>query len=573
MVAILDKVEAIPIVSGTNREKVNAHNKIFSDVYDLAETILKEAKATIKRSLAHRKLQWHFEALNFRVSNVSRLHDHNKIQALQNKCKAWMEGQICFANKNADILLKNAINSLCLLSTRQINILLKSEWHFDRFAKWTLRDNNSAEIFFKYPWMAALLKQKKLSQPIGLSKKNAFLIEEEQKEEGVKQHILTLPFERWRYNIHALDTQVELTGKTATIGEIFAEAGQAARRWTCFDYYANSGGFRHFYPPFWGYLDEETKRVVHPDFTKKDWQKKLPNSWIVSKDEAQAMFPQATLNGQPVLGAAASQRYLDHRFNKNHAWLVFAEPLENGDYRIYDIGKFTFPTFPYTTAELLPFFGNTVRGTLVPTDPNRKATNRLHTYYAKSINEEEAKVFWQKIGKIAEECVRDNELFALDPGNCQHQGTMPFQVQGLSCAAFTEAFLIDFFNSINQEFPHVFRASRIKTTPEGFMGAIGKAIRLLPKTGKEFRKELDTRTIDHYDSLSYWQWLKETGRILYRAPQEFALNVFNLFFIPWRKGVFYIGGKLRKISLVSATWNQRTYLPTMLRHRLAKGKF
>lgn len=320
---------------------------------------------------------------------------------------------------------------------------------------WTLLDGNDAAAFIEFPATADRLIKSNLSLRIGRMGGKDLRIRQG------KYKYLTLPFEGVEHSIMNDASIIELSHSLSlTIGDVFK----------IFENKAYEGGILEYmkegiinYSPL--ELGSTINGKVEPVSVKaKKWWEKLPLLETLSKSEVISRYGIVPHSGEWIASAASTRGSLNLDFNKTHAFIEIAIPQKNGDYRIFDFGKFAM-RFPKTIFEMMKMFCQNVQATIAYPDENVFYSFREKAFHPFLISEYEGEMLMNEIKQDIEKA---------------REGNMIYQIESENCAKWVHNKLSAVIGHYSM--PHLFYMPLLETEPSGLAKLTFKLIKSLPAT-------------------------------------------------------------------------------------------
>ncbi|MFN4174839.1 MAG: hypothetical protein ACK4HV_07040, partial [Parachlamydiaceae bacterium] len=252
---------------------------------------------------------------------------------------------------------------------------------------WTLLQGNDPAVFIEFPFMADKLFKTNLSLRIGRMGGKDLKIRQG------KYKYLTLPFEGRELSIMDESMMIEFSkGLSLTLGQVFKIFESKAYEGGILEYMKE--GIINFSPLEMGHF--ENGKVKPISVAAKKWWEKLPILEILTKNEVISRYGIVPHSGEWIASAASTRGSLSLDFNKTHAFLEIAIPEENGNYRIFDFGKFAM-RFPKTIFEMMKMFCQNVKATIAYPDENVYYTFRERAFHPFLISELEGEKLMDEI--------------------------------------------------------------------------------------------------------------------------------------------------------------------------------
>ena len=276
-----------------------------------------------------------------------------------------------------------------------------------------------------------------------------------------KYKYLTLPFEGRELSIMNDASKIEFSqGLNLTMGEVFKIFENKLYEGGILEYMTE--GIINFSPLEIGHF--KNGQVEPIPVKAKKWWEKLPLLETLSKSEVMSRYGIVPHSGEWIASAASTRGSLNLDFNKTHAFIEIAIPQDNGDYRIFDFGKFAM-RFPKTIFEMVKMFCQNVQATIAYPDENVFYTFRDKAYHPFLINEQEGEMLMNDIKQDIERA---------------RNGNMIYQIESENCAKWVHNKLSAVIGTYSM--PHLFYMPLLETEPNGFVKFAFRMIKKLPPT-------------------------------------------------------------------------------------------
>lgn len=370
---------------------------------------------------------------------------------LLTRARDWKERQPLIIEKE---LTLRETDYLCDASayTDFCESLSRDPYLLNEFFKWVIRDGINPEVFIEYPELQRKIVSCHLNGRIG--RQGGELLK-------VYRNKVTLPFEGTEYNI--LDPRQVVTFRgnyRLTIGQIFEIFKNKGLRVGNLEFMAE--GIINWNVHRLGWWDAVMREYRVIDVDQPGWWRYLPRFTIISLEEAQKTYGYHLDGNIWNVAATASRGNASLDFEKTHAFLEVAIPIGDGNYSIYDFGKFAYQ-FPGSVAESLSFFCKTVRATVAYPDENVFYTHRQKAHYSFGLISEQGFDF---MAGIAKDIKRARE------------GNFVYQIESENCAKWSH----ERIEAVVGEWrmPNLFRIHLLKTEPAGPCKVIFGMIKQIP---------------------------------------------------------------------------------------------
>lgn len=256
--------------------------------------------------------------------------------------------------------------------------LLKSESERASFFNWCIRAGNKASPYVEFIGMAKRLLECNLSMRIG-----SFGGSDLQICTSGNSKDLLLPFEGKLHSVLDDNLEIAFKGnyklKIHQILQIFQDRNFTVGN---LEYFPHEG-ICNWNPKKLGWYNADTKlyEMINLANEVQNWWEQLKPMEMITKEQASLRFEdfagkKLSCDGVHWVGSLISRTdYHLPDAEGNHAYVQFAVPDGNGNYRLYDFGKFT-DWFPQTMRQRLDFIAKPVKGTITYPDENRFRLDR-----------------------------------------------------------------------------------------------------------------------------------------------------------------------------------------------------
>lgn len=504
------KLETIPIRFNTTEQTLN-----FARWLQAAEALKsyfphadsKQVKQQLneleRRSLA---LKYRLEKINGGLNTTSvnpQLH-----RQLLEKAQLWKLSQGLFWNPILSQQDLKILTEACQFSAF-VQIVLKNELLCTDFFNWTLRDGIPAAPFIEFPAMRQKIIEANLNGRIGHLGGTHLAVIKMLRSQGTLEKVLALRFDGVFISI--LDENHKITlngGYTLTICEIFA-----AFKNKCFfvgnlEFFEN--GVTNWNSHHLGLWNPKNSKVEPIDLEKGPWWHQLPILEILDTPQAIERYGMPLDGYHWVVSANASREYLTLHFDKTHAYLEIAIPIQNGCYAIYVFGKFA-TKFPTGSVEALLMVTVSVLATIAYPDENVFYTHRQHAGYPFMITPGQGNQLMASIKADILEARQENSVFQMESENC---------------GKWIQTKLEELLGP--EVVPNLYRINLIYSEPHGFLGFCWRIIRRMPKFCRS-----KILAWCHFP-LGAWKGLWITDRTGQKVWKSLYASSF------WRDGIVYL---------------------------------
>lgn len=386
--------------------------------------------------------------------------DESLLCRLIHAASVWKEGQVVFRNKMLTVKDKNQLRDASRYPLFA-ELVLRDEEEAENFFTWALRDHIAVRPLIEFPRNQWKMNRYQLNGR--LSRRGGFDLKVQKVlcEEGFEK-VLTLPFEGKPVNILDEAKCVLFRGNYAlTIGEVFEIFDRKKIEAGNLEYMED--GIMNWNAHQCGYWDTALGDYQRIDLAKSEWWNELPVLDRLSLKKARHLFGSHLTGTEWNLSLISSRLHQDLNFEDAHGYLAISVPQNDGTYIVYTLGKFTF-AFPGTLLQALLNIGETAEAAIAYPDENVFYTHRRKTYYSYAISEEDGKKFFESVK-------RDMML--------SREGNLIYQIESENCAKWSYEKLV---YSIGQHrVPEIYTMPFLHSEPHGFMSAIFKVIKSLPK--------------------------------------------------------------------------------------------
>lgn len=338
-----------------------------------------------------------------------------------------------------------------------VKLLLADETLCIPFFEWTLRDGIDCGPFIEFPSMQQLIVSSRLNGRIGRLGGEQIKVLRIRNEKH-----LTLKIEGSDISILDETKEIVLSGNyrltIKQILEIFKNKNFHVGNLECF-----AEGIINWNTHCLGQWNPESELYKVIDLDEAKWWEQLPIFELLTIEEAVKRYGNH-LNGKNWnLSAKASREYLTLNFDKTHAYLELAIPVESNYYAIYDFGKFAtrFPANQWETAFTISV---SVPATIAYPDENVFYTQRQHVGYSFCMTPEQGRKYMDSI--------KEDILLG-------REGNIVFQIESENCGKWIQTKLEEQLGK--EKIPNLYQMPLVNAQPEGILKYGWQLIRLLPK--------------------------------------------------------------------------------------------
>lgn len=419
---LLDKIEKVPTIFSPDENKTAEQKRYYSALLkttNLVTSILSLSKSKgVKNQLEMvmqrvAGLKYRIEAANGGLDRVAvdpLLTGQLSAAALQ-----WKQNHPLIVKKE---ITEQEIKKLEDTSTYQefARLLLSSQPMQEAFFSLLLRDNNDVAQLVEFPATSARLKSCYLASRVGKIV-GSYQIRKEEKEEGVVEKVVTLPFftRNKTEHISILDESrvVELDDrmggtKSFTINQIFNVFAMKNREIGDLEILKDGIMYWNCY------------QLGSIDLTCDEWWKQLPLIEEITKEQMEQRVDEALNPGEWVVFAKSSRTTPDLDLDGRHGYLEVAIPTEDGKYRVYPFGIFPHILFPTSILELVTFLGMTNRAKIGYPDANFFYSHRQQASHPMRLLPDEAQAFMKNLQKELIKSRYGHLIFQFGAENCAY---------------------------------------------------------------------------------------------------------------------------------------------------------
>lgn len=413
-ITLLDRIEQLPVRFGGSQH-------IDYQEYLAAGEALLERLALCKRHQAN-LLRWQLErrlvALRYR-SELCQPGKFNEDLAmrLEQSAACWKAKQEIFRYQAITPYDSTKLNEVARYADFG-QLLIEDRDLREQFFAYALRDCLDVDFFIQYPALQKKLFESNLQNRIGRMGSDLLKIEKVPVGHlrGVTEKIVTLPFEGQPQNILDPASIIHFRGSyKLTIIEIFEIFRSKNLAVGNLEFMAEGIINWNVHKLGWWNADEGNYEIV--PLINNNWWKPLPIFEVISKEEAQERYGNH-LNGTVWNASATSTRgnaNLD--YDKSHAYLEMAIPIDGQNYAIYDFGKVA-TRFPKNFIETMFMVCNTVHATVAYPDENVFYTHRQHAQHSFALNRREGLKLLDLIRLDLIKARAGNFVYQIESENC-----------------------------------------------------------------------------------------------------------------------------------------------------------
>lgn len=398
------------------------------------------------------ELSWRTVALFYRLESWKPdIADPALLGAIHTAASQWKESQKILWNRELTVEELKKLEELSRY-THMASLLLKNPVLADRFFTWIIRDSLPANIFIQYPWVVSTINDHLLNSRIGKLGGHKLAIAK------TSHKIVTLPFEGKDISILDLERKVTFRGEwTLSIQEIFKLFKDKPKRFVDIEYFAQ--GISNWNAQQMGYWVPKTQSYKTIDLEQAEWWKELVPIEILTPKQAKSRYGDFINGMNWCVSARSAREFLNLSYMRCHAYLEIAIPSRDGNYSIYDFGKFA-KKMPYGVVDNMKVLSTTIPGSMIYPDENLYHTTRQHVGYAFELN------YYQ--GRLLMEEIRHDILNS-------RTGNMVYQVETENCGHWIQMRLEDVLGV--DKVPNLFRLKLFKVEAHGILKPIFKFAR------------------------------------------------------------------------------------------------
>lgn len=325
--------------------------------------------------------------------------DKKQLDTLHLAAKRWKDELAeLYDGKTAITEKESAILKQTCTYPKFVKRLLANKTIREAFFKWTLRDNNSPDIFIQFPNVCKRIHQSFLSSRIGYFGPDYLKMAVD------KHHCLdvTLPFFENgsvnRYSVFGKKVEEALAvfrNKNVDVGNL--EVTQK--------------GIISFNVKKWSYGNNLV------DLSSPDWLEQLPVFEELTKEQVMKRFGLEELGDEESVVAAMASKETGEMDIVGHGYLSVAKRVGEDKFHFYAIGKFA-RHFPHTLWGSLKMIGSTEIGDLEFIDENIFYSQRMQAKSPVRIDKTQCQILFNEIQKTALEARADSIIFQFGYENC-----------------------------------------------------------------------------------------------------------------------------------------------------------
>lgn len=418
----------------------------------------------------------------------------------------WKQKMI---NLPSQILLEKDMHQLETVASYELftELVAEDKELAERFFDWTLQDHLQAEVFILYPALHQLIIDNKLNGRLGRFNESMLAVREDN---GEKR--LSIKVEgRW---VPMDDPELKVSfrgGYSLTLSEILNVFKEKDLRVGNLEVLAH--GITNWNCHKLGYYDARNDTYVAVDLNQSGWWKQLPETEILTIEEAAERY-ESRLDGEMwVLAARATRKRQTLDPDESHAFLEVAVPDNKNRYHVYTFGKFA---INYTTnmIETAMAFTDNLEATIAYPDENIFYSDRQHATYGFTVTPEE--------GVRAMNAIKADMIESME-------GQFMYQWESENCAKWVQDKLEAFVG--RHRVPNLFQIPMLETEPSGPSRFLFSALKLLPK---QFHSP--ALSILHYP-LGAWR-----SRQIRKGNRMEVKSLTNTFF--WDDKIVYLPARL-----------------------------
>lgn len=432
---VLEKMEAIPVRFGQNAKELQQQKQDFETTLSYSHKVLKLLGTRHGCDRLHRiqhAIERNMIALKYRIEKINGGDDkadldidlYEKMLLLTGK---WKIKQKFYSNEDKKLSQRDAekVEKLCLYP--EFCKLLENDTHLqNHFFAWSIRDNNGVDQFIQFPTTSDKINKNYLAERIGRFAEEHFKISKcapDDSSPSLKEKIVTLPFDTTsgikHLNILDEHVQVELKGNwKLTIHQIFKLFSRKHAEVTELEFFGPTG-ITNWNSYELGYWDPATKTYVRPDYSEKDWIRKLPTIEELTSEEIEARYGEKPEPGLGKIFVVSKRNHADLDVVKRHSYLEIAIPVENGKFSVISLGIYPV-RFPVTILENLKFLAATVLSKIVYPDLNIYLPKRQYAIHPLKLTKEQFDQLVENVGKDILAGLNGNLTFKFIDENCSY---------------------------------------------------------------------------------------------------------------------------------------------------------
>ena len=503
----LDRLETIPIIFSQNTETTEKQRHTMHEYIHAAKSLKKvlSSHPSIKIQNLRHHLEQRLTGLRYRIeaqNGGSELVaiDQHLLKQLVEMAGRWKLGQHLNPIKTVSARDFNKIEETCRYP-KFVQLLLKDTSLQNSFFNWILRDNNGVRPFVEFPSTCFQIQQSALASRIGRFGENTLSIKKKHIRGNPEtcEKILTLPFFNGLKTKHisVLDENkiVSLNGNyRLTVKEIFNVFKNKMNEPGPLEFFGVHGITNwHIHEHGWW---DANKSIYHKiDLSLEEWWKQLPPYEILDKEQLKTRYGVFPNPNEWIVAAMGSRVVPNLNLEESHGYLEIAMPLDNGEYQIFDFGKFA-AIYPLTVWQQLSFLTSTVIGRIAYPDENPFYSHRQHAKFPLVLNEQEGKCLMDHIRQ---------ELIKADSNN------VIFQFSGENCAFWVQSLLQTL---VPERVPNLFKIYLLDVHPSH--PALGKIFRVFRRAPKAFQRTI-IRVFDRCLGSHRKLAITENGKSLFKS--------------------------------------------------------
>ena len=532
----LDDLEKIPpqFNAGTTQLTVD-HQEMFDRFVQASRAVSKYSLSSrdvrVKSEL--RMMDQKITSLRYRLmtydqDEIVEINEYTPMfDRMLDSAREWKKGVKLFEGADLTELDEEKLEEVCRYP-EFVNQLEGDPKLRELFFKWIIRYNNPVRQFVEYPERCQRISQVYLAQRVGRFAGEHFKIQTREKEPGIDEKVLTLPFELLSEkgdlevkDVSILDESKVLTlrgGYQASLDKIFAVFNRKEKNQGDFEFFGDQGIINwnsHYHA--WKNAEGGYKGI---DYLKERWWEQLPVFEVISKEELEERYELDVEEGNWVGVAKSTAESLDLDVDRSHGYLEVAIPIGNDEYQILDFGKFA-EKYPDKALDYVTFLANTFRSHLEYPDSNEFFSQRQHAAAPFELTPEKGRELMVEIQRTL---IRSEE------------GNLIFQFAYENCAWWPQHV---FKKILGEDCPNFFYEKALNAKPSHpLLGSMFRGIRKAPK-----------------------------------VLQKPLLNAVETLLVPWR-GVYVIKrGRLEKKTLAKTPFgkDQKMWHPGALHQRIKSG--
>lgn len=469
-----EQLESIPVKFSKDPRFPVEQELDFHAYIDLAEKVVGYLKKTPSKYVNREvgRLTFNILALKYRLEvengGFDRVYaNYKQLEKLFRLATYWKKKQKIFWESHLTTPNIQQLFIACFYP-HFIEQLLNNAHHRNYFFRWTIRDNLDPNPFIQFPAFHNRIRAANLHGRLARFGGNLMKVQKMDNEENNGfQKILTLPIQGKDTSILDLNKVIEFRGKyLLTIREILQIFEEKRYKIGNLEFLPGEG-IINWNSYCLGWWSAEEKKYIVIDVNKEEWWLQLPYVDVIDQEAIKLRYPLEEgefVSGMWILSARASREYANLSFQKTHAYLEIAMPLKNGNYSIYNFGKFA-TKYPRTVWQSIKMISIAVTAAIAYPDENIFYSHRQHVGHNFLLTPEQG---LKCLASIREDILlarEDNIIFQIQTDNCSKW------IQGIITEQFPE-----------KEAPNLFEVDFLETQAQhGVEAKIFAAIKNFPR--------------------------------------------------------------------------------------------